>query len=269
MVGLRFAAQDPIIRPSLLGRGHDQLLHLRVRGAVRAVRDPLPGRVAGHARPRPGRGRDRWPLRGGSRRPDRPAHRRRPGLRRSGCILFPAPLILIPLVSGPPELIFAALLLSEFGAGFGVMILDVNVGAIIIARTPDSIRARATGAFRTLNYGVRPLGAFLGGVLGDSHRRSRDVARRVDRRACSACCGSSGRRSSASGSYRNRHGGAGCGGRPPTRGVVPDASGCCQISARAIKGPGFRPMPCQSSPGVLFDRRSGRNQADHGESTCL
>ena len=63
-------------------------------------------------------------------------------------------------------MIFSALLLSEFGAGLGVMILDVNAGAVIIARTPDRIRARATGAFRTLNYGIRPFGAFLGGVLG-------------------------------------------------------------------------------------------------------
>jgi MFS family permease len=83
-----------------------------------------------------------------------------------GCILFPAPLILIPLASGTPEVVFLALLVSEFGAGLGVMILDVNAGSIIIARTPDRIRARATGAFRTLNYGIRPIGAFVGGVLG-------------------------------------------------------------------------------------------------------
>jgi len=83
-----------------------------------------------------------------------------------GCIVSPAPLILVPLVSGPPELIFGVLMLSEFGAGLGVMILDVSAGSIIIARTPDRIRARATGAFRTLNYGIRPVGAFLGGVLG-------------------------------------------------------------------------------------------------------
>jgi MFS family permease len=47
------------------------------------------------------------------------------------------------------------------------MILDINVGAIIYARTPDRIRARAGGAFRFVNYGVRPIGALLGGFLGD------------------------------------------------------------------------------------------------------
>jgi MFS family permease len=63
-------------------------------------------------------------------------------------------------------LILALLFGSEFGAGLGVMILDINVGAIIYARTPDRIRARAAGAFRFINYGVRPVGAFLGGLLG-------------------------------------------------------------------------------------------------------
>ncbi len=63
-------------------------------------------------------------------------------------------------------LILALLLGSEFGAGFGVMILDINIGAIIYARTPDRIRARAAGAFRFINYGVRPIGALFGGLLG-------------------------------------------------------------------------------------------------------
>ena len=68
--------------------------------------------------------------------------------------------------------------------GFGVMILDINVGAIIYARTPDRIRARAAGAFRFINYGVRPIGALLGGLLGAAHRRARgDVGRRRSRRS--------------------------------------------------------------------------------------
>jgi MFS family permease len=85
-----------------------------------------------------------------------------------GCVLFPASLLLIPLAS--PEmsmpLILALLFASEFGAGLGVMILDINVGAVLYARTPDRIRGRAGGAFRFINYGVRPIGALLGGVLG-------------------------------------------------------------------------------------------------------
>jgi MFS family permease len=85
-----------------------------------------------------------------------------------GCILFPAPLILVPLAGGPPALILAALFLAEFGAGLGVMILDINVGSVMLARTPDRIRSRAMGAFRTVNYGIRPVGAALGGLLASA-----------------------------------------------------------------------------------------------------
>jgi MFS family permease len=85
-----------------------------------------------------------------------------------GCLVFPLSLVLIPLAGPgmPMPLILALLFGSEFGAGLGVMILDINVGAIIYARTPDRIRARAGGAFRFINYGVRPVGALLGGLLG-------------------------------------------------------------------------------------------------------
>jgi MFS family permease len=85
-----------------------------------------------------------------------------------GCVVFPVSLLLIPLAGPgmPMPLILALLFGSEFGAGLGVMILDINVGAILYARTPDRIRARAGGAFRFINYGVRPVGALLGGLLG-------------------------------------------------------------------------------------------------------
>jgi len=87
-----------------------------------------------------------------------------------GCVVFPVSLLLIPLAGpGMPMLVILALLFgSEFGAGLGVMILDINVGAILYARTPDRIRARAGGAFRFINYGVRPVGALMGGLLGSA-----------------------------------------------------------------------------------------------------
>jgi len=95
---------------------------------------------------------------------------RRLGLGRAyvvGLIVFPASVILIPLAGGAPLMLIPAFLfLSEFGQGIGVMILDINVGAMMQARTPDRIRGRAMGAFRFINMGIRPIGATLGGVLG-------------------------------------------------------------------------------------------------------
>ncbi|MBI2782174.1 MAG: hypothetical protein HYX55_10320 [Chloroflexi bacterium] len=46
------------------------------------------------------------------------------------------------------------------------MILDINAGAMLFARTPDRIRGRAMGAFGFVNNGVRPVGAVIGGLVG-------------------------------------------------------------------------------------------------------
>nr|WP_221379966.1 MFS transporter [Actinoplanes polyasparticus] len=83
-----------------------------------------------------------------------------------GFLLFPAPLILIPWVSGPHWLIFLALVTAEFLAAMGVMILDITVGSAQTAATPPSMLAVVSGLQRTVNYGIRPIGALLGGALG-------------------------------------------------------------------------------------------------------
>jgi MFS family permease len=85
-----------------------------------------------------------------------------------GSILFPAPLVLVPLADGPRALVLALLFLAEFGSGLGVMILDISVGAIFAALIPDRLRARVSGAYMAVNYGVRPLGALVGGLLGSA-----------------------------------------------------------------------------------------------------
>jgi MFS family permease len=83
-----------------------------------------------------------------------------------GAVLFPLPLILIPLASGSELTIAVMLGLAEFFCSVGVMILDVNAGSLMLLRTPDRLRARMTGTFRFVNMGIRPLGALIGGGLG-------------------------------------------------------------------------------------------------------
>jgi MFS family permease len=83
-----------------------------------------------------------------------------------GCVLFPLPLVLVPLAGGP-ELVIALMLgAAEFLSAVGVMILDVTGGSLMLLRTPDRLRSRMSGTYRFVNYGVRPLGALLGGGLG-------------------------------------------------------------------------------------------------------
>jgi MFS family permease len=94
---------------------------------------------------------------------------RRLGVGRAfalGCVLFTAPLILVPLAQGPKALVLVFLFAAELISGLGVMILDVNAGSIMFALTPDRLRSRATGAFNVVNWGIRPLGALMGGALG-------------------------------------------------------------------------------------------------------
>jgi predicted MFS family arabinose efflux permease len=83
-----------------------------------------------------------------------------------GCILFPAPLVLIPLAGGPRWVVLGCLFLAEFGSGVGVVVLDIEAGSIFQALVPDRLRSRFQGAYTAVNYGVRPLGSLLGGALG-------------------------------------------------------------------------------------------------------
>jgi MFS family permease len=83
-----------------------------------------------------------------------------------GCVLFPVPLVLVPLAGGPRWVVLACLFLAEFGSGFGVMLLDISFGSISAALVPSRLRSRVSGAFNVVNFGVGPLGAFAGGILG-------------------------------------------------------------------------------------------------------
>jgi predicted MFS family arabinose efflux permease len=85
-----------------------------------------------------------------------------------GCVLFPAPLVLVPLAGGGRPLVLALLFLAEFGSGIGVMILDITGGVISAALVPDRLRSRVAGAYMVVNYGVRPLGSLAGGLLGSA-----------------------------------------------------------------------------------------------------
>ncbi|MEE4544348.1 MFS transporter [Streptomyces sp. V4-01] len=96
---------------------------------------------------------------------------RRIGLGRTvllGYLGFPAPLVLVPLAGGPKLAVLGAFFAAEFLSGFGLMLLDITSGSLQAALIPDVLRSRVSGAFRTVNYGMRPLGALVGGVLGSS-----------------------------------------------------------------------------------------------------
>ncbi|MFF0720104.1 MFS transporter [Verrucosispora sp. NA02020] len=83
-----------------------------------------------------------------------------------GFVVFPAPLLLVPLATGPQPLVLALLFAAEFVSALGVMILDIAVGSVQIAATPVAMLAVVSGFRRTVNHGIRPIGALVGGALG-------------------------------------------------------------------------------------------------------
>jgi MFS family permease len=85
-----------------------------------------------------------------------------------GAFLFPAPTVAIALAGGPHWLAAAILTGAEAVAGAAVMLMDINLNSVIFAVTQDRVRGRVSGVFGMINYGARPLGAVLGGVLGST-----------------------------------------------------------------------------------------------------
>jgi MFS family permease len=81
-------------------------------------------------------------------------------------VVFPASIGIMALADGPVWMragIFAA---AEFVGAFAVMCFDVPLNSLQAAVTHDQMRSRVVGAFSSINYGVRPLGAVIGGLLG-------------------------------------------------------------------------------------------------------
>jgi MFS family permease len=83
----------------------------------------------------------------------------------AGAVLFPAPIAIAAVAHGPLWVRAGALAVAEFLSGAGVMLFDINLNSLQAAVIPDGIRSRVAGAYSTVNYGIRPAGAAVGGLL--------------------------------------------------------------------------------------------------------
>jgi predicted MFS family arabinose efflux permease len=70
------------------------------------------------------------------------------------------------LATGPHWLAATIIAGGQALSAAGVMIFDINLNAVQTTVTADHMRSRVSGVFSTINYGSRPLGAVIGGVLG-------------------------------------------------------------------------------------------------------
>lgn len=84
----------------------------------------------------------------------------------AGAIVFPGAVAIAALADGPVWARAATLAAAQFVGAFAVMCFDVPLNSLQAAVTHDHMRSRVVGAFSSINYGVRPLGAVIGGFLG-------------------------------------------------------------------------------------------------------
>jgi MFS family permease len=78
-----------------------------------------------------------------------------------------ASLLLVPAAGGPPPLAAGLLGLAFVGNGFGLGLSNVLAVSLRQSVTPDRLLGRMNASYRFLTYGVIPLGALLGGALGE------------------------------------------------------------------------------------------------------
>ncbi|GAA5074775.1 MFS transporter [Streptomyces similanensis] len=76
--------------------------------------------------------------------------------------------VLVPLAGGPRPVALGLLLLSFFIGGVGTMVANIQVVSLRQTITPNAMLGRMNASYRFLSWGVVPLGALLGGWLGDS-----------------------------------------------------------------------------------------------------
>jgi MFS family permease len=76
--------------------------------------------------------------------------------------------LLIPLAGGPVAVSIALLIVSRFLGSGGAVVSNVNQVSLRQAITPDRLQGRVNATMRFINWGAIPLGALLGGVLGEA-----------------------------------------------------------------------------------------------------
>ena len=76
--------------------------------------------------------------------------------------------IALPLIGGSSPIAVGVIALVLAVAGAFIAITVIHVMTIRQTVTPDRLLARMNASYRTLGYGVMPVGALLGGIVGEA-----------------------------------------------------------------------------------------------------
>jgi predicted MFS family arabinose efflux permease len=77
-------------------------------------------------------------------------------------------MLLIPLTPASPRLAIPFLIAAQVFSGIGHPIYSINQLSLRQALTPDRLLGRVNASRRFVVFGIGPLGALAGGVLGQS-----------------------------------------------------------------------------------------------------
>lgn len=96
------------------------------------------------------------------------AHRFGPGLSIvGGATLMCAGYLLLPLARGPVPVAVTILVIGLGISGFGETIFGINQMSLRQSITPDHLQGRMNATMRFVTWSSRPVGAVIGGGLGD------------------------------------------------------------------------------------------------------
>lgn len=86
-----------------------------------------------------------------------------------GCIGFSLPFFILVLTPGqaPSAAKIALYAGTTFLVTGSIMLYDITINSVMIKVMPDAMRGRLVGAFSSINYGIRPAGALLGGASAE------------------------------------------------------------------------------------------------------
>ncbi len=84
-----------------------------------------------------------------------------------GACVNDAAFLLVPLATGPVVVAVAMLTFARLVATLGGPVTSINQISLRQAITPDRLLGRVNGTMRFVSLGLAPLGALVGGLLGD------------------------------------------------------------------------------------------------------
>ena len=86
-----------------------------------------------------------------------------------GTVLFSMPFLALVLTPGSVPTLTKITMYAgcTFLVTGGIMLYDITINSVLYKVMPDDMRGRLVGAFSSINYGIRPFGALLGGAAAE------------------------------------------------------------------------------------------------------